>query len=189
MGRPCIQTAAGRGQRGLRPAARPPLRPQRIVGCRGGVSCRLTRRRIRLSPWRGGFASMSSHSRRCVFQLESRKCGRGVEGRTCTGLARSCQTPGGAWRGHVRARPLPHSLWARGPSPPPPPPASLPRRLVLCAPPFPVWLGRRALSWGGPATPRVGVCMSQGVRRALSLHRGPPAGCRLNPPDGLSGLF
>lgn len=188
MGRPCIQTAAGRGQRGLRPAARPPLRPQRVVGCGGGVSCRLTRRRVRLSPWRGGFASMSSHSRRCVFQLESRKCGRGVEGQTCTGLARSCQTPGGAWRGHVRARPLPHSLWARGPSPPPTP--------RLCRggsssalPPSQCGWGGGPSAGGGAATPRVGVCMSQGVRRALSLHRGPPAGCRLNPPDGLSGLF
>lgn len=187
MGRPCIQTAAGRGQRGLRPAARPHPASSARRGVRG--------RRLLPSDTPAGPA-LAVAGRLClhVFTLPQVRLSARVSevwprGRRANVHGAGSVLPDSRRRVAGPRPGAPASAQPVGAGPVPPPPASLPRRLVLCAPPFPVWLGRGALSWGGPATPRVGVCMSQGVRRALSLHRGPPAGCRLNPPDGLSGLF
>lgn len=186
MGRPCIQTAAGRGQRGLRPTARPPPASSARRGVRG-------RRLLPSDTPAGPALAVAGWLCLHVFTLPQVRLSARVSEVWPRGRRANVHGAGSVLPDSRRrvAGPRPGTPASAQPvgAGPVPHPASLPRRLVLCAPPFPVWLGRRALSWGGPATPRVGVCMSQGVRRALSLHRGPPAGCRLNPPDGLSGLF
>lgn len=101
------------------------------------VSCCLTRGRFLLCCGEEALASTFSHFCRCIFQLDSWKCGCGVEGQTCTWLARSCKPPNGAGRRQRLGVPASALPVRRGAVPLRVPAQMVSQLAVICAPPLP----------------------------------------------------